>query len=431
LSKPKYPLKVSPNKRFLVDQNGAPFLLQGDAPWSLIVGVTREDAELYLANRQQKGFNTLLVNLIEHKFCRDPPRNIYGEAPFTTPGNFSTPNERYFEHADWVIRKAAEHDLQVLLCPIFLGSPHTDHGWYEELASQSMENCLKYGTFLGKRYAEFDNILWSIGCDHNPDRDGLERINFISLGIKEHDHRHLMTAQCFPEYSSVEVFSSGGWLDVNAAYSYSIVHRKISMEYQRSPVMPVFLIESCYEGEHNSSQVQIRRQAYWSVLCGGFGHVFGNFAIWPFGVEFGNDAAWPPSTEKWQVELDLSGSVGMQHFGAFFRSRPWHDLIPDLKHEFVTGGLGEFRGLDYLAAAVSGDRRTLIAYMPSARAVSIDLARLHGSAVRAWWYDPRDGKAIRVGEFATMGSRDFTPPELGDWAMVVEDASLNRPPPGE
>src|ERR1035438_4484555 len=95
-----YPVKVGLDHRHLVDQSGAPFLVQGDAPWSLISGLTREEAELYLEKRRSQGFNSIIVNLIEHKFRG--PVNRYGEGPFTTPGDFSTPNEKYFEHADWV-----------------------------------------------------------------------------------------------------------------------------------------------------------------------------------------------------------------------------------------------------------------------------------------------------------------------------------------
>ena len=44
----RYPLRVSPDHRHLVDQNGAPYLVQGDAAWSLISGLTKEEAEMYL-----------------------------------------------------------------------------------------------------------------------------------------------------------------------------------------------------------------------------------------------------------------------------------------------------------------------------------------------------------------------------------------------
>ncbi len=135
--------------------------------------------------------------------------------------------------------------------------------------------------------------------------------------------------------------------------------------------MPVFLIESTYEGVDNATEAQIRRQAYWSVLCGGFGHVFGNFSILASGSGIRIQCV-APSSESWQSQLDKPGSMGMSHFGDFFRSLPWHELIPDQKHVVVTGGLGEFRGLDYLAAGITPDSKILVAYMPTKRTITVD-----------------------------------------------------------
>ncbi len=427
----KYPLKISSNKRFLVDQEEIPFLLQGEAPWSLFVEVSREDAEHYLANRNKKRFNVILVNLIEHAFCQHPPNNFYGEAPFSKPGDFTTPNEKYFAHVDWVIQRAAEYDILVLLCPMFLGVPNSDQGWYEEIVAQTPAQCFEYGRFLGRRYSNFDNILWSIAADRNPDRDGLERVDLIALGIKEYDKRHLMTAQCYPEFSSVDIFSGGGWLDVNATYSYGIVHRKLLADYNHKPIMPTFFIESTYEAEHNSSEVQIRRQAYWAALSGGFGHVFGNFFIWSFGGEFANNAAWPHGVLRpWKLEMEKAGTMGMLHWGDLFRSRRWFDLIPDQSHILVTSGLGEFRGLDTLGVAATQDRRSLIVYMPTSRPITVDLTKVEANRVRAWWFDPSSGKATDAGEYFTTGPHEFTPQKDGDWALVIDDATSGLPAPG-
>src|SRR5215510_671768 len=134
-----YPVKVGPSRRYLVDQQGTPFLLQGDAGWSLISGLSKEEAEQYLENRRQKGFNTIMVNLIEHKF--KGPINRYGEGPFLTAGDFSTPNEKYFEHADWVIRRAEQKGIQILLAPIYLGYKGTDEGWYGETLRNGPTKC--------------------------------------------------------------------------------------------------------------------------------------------------------------------------------------------------------------------------------------------------------------------------------------------------
>jgi hypothetical protein len=383
-----------------------------------MVRVTKEEAELYLKNRSQKGFNTILVNLIEHWFTEDPPRNIYGEEPFETPSDFARPNRKYFEHVDWVVNKALENGIQLLIAPMYLGYPGTDEGWFKEILAASLGECLEYGQYLGKRYNRFDNILWSIGADRNPTHPGLlERMDMIALGIKEHDKRHLMTAQGEPESSSIDEFSRGGWVDFNAVYSYSIVHQKLLSEYNRKPVKPVFLVESSYEGEHNSSEVQIRRQAYWSVLCGGFGHVFGNFPV-------------DVSAKGWQSALGSPGSFSMTNWGKLFRSRSWNEMIPDQKHTVVTEGLGEFRGLDYLAAGISSDNGTMIAYVPTARPIRIETRMMGGSKLNTWWFNPATGKAISGDDFSTKEPIELSPPKEGDWVLVLDDASKNLPPPG-
>ena len=56
-----FPLSVGTDLRHLVDQNSVPFLVNGDAAWSLIIGLQKPDVSVYLADRRAKGFNTLLV----------------------------------------------------------------------------------------------------------------------------------------------------------------------------------------------------------------------------------------------------------------------------------------------------------------------------------------------------------------------------------
>jgi len=411
---PVYPLKVGPNKRYLVDQQNVPFLIQGDSPWSLIVGVTNAEVELYLENRRLQGFNTLMVNLIEHKF--KGPVNREGEGPFATPGDFSTPNEKYFAHADWVIKKAAEKGIQILLAPCYLGYKGTDEGWYEEIQANGPLKCRNYGRYLGKRYKDFDNILWLMGGDRTPEK-ALDEVREIAMGIKESDSRHLFTAHCAPEQSAADGLPQESWLDVNCTYTYEIVHKKLMADYNRDPLMPFFLIESTYEGEHNSTPVQIRRQAYWAILCGAMGQLMGNRPIWLF-------------DPGWQAALDASGSVSMAHLKALFISRPWHELVPDQKHKAVTSGLGEFNGLDYVAAARTADGSSIIAYLPAGRTLTVDLTAVSGRQARAWWYDPRTGFAESIGRFPTSGMKRFTPRNNQDWLLVLDDATKNWPAPG-
>jgi hypothetical protein len=120
----------------------------------------------------------------------------------------------------------------------------------------------------------------------------------------------------------------------------------------------------------------------------------------------------------------------MQLWAQLFHSRSWYDLIPDQKHEVVTSGLGEFKGLDYLAAARTSDGSTVIAYMPTSRAISVDMSKITGSQVKAWWFNPRNGGAAAAGIFPASGTHEFTPPGEGDWVLVLDDATRQLPAPG-
>lgn len=397
------PLRIGATGRYLIDREGKPFLLQGDAAWSLIANLTDEEAERYLKDRHSKGFNAVLVNLVEYKFAKYAPHNIYGVAPFTNMKDWSTPNEAYFAHADRVIRMAARYRITVLLAPVYLGYPAAGEGFYDEVLANGAERMLAYGRFLGGRYRNFDNILWVMGGDRNPDA-AREDIDMVAYGIRELDERHLFTAHCFPESHPVEQYP-GTWLDIETTYGYRLIHDALADDYNRVPVKPFFLIESSYEGEHNSSAEQIRRQAYWAILSGGFGHVFGNRPMWLF-------------DPGWVAALDSPGSKDLMRWGALLRSTRWYDLVPDQKHEVVTGGLGEANGLDYLTAGRTPDGKLLIAYLPSARTVTVQMSSLAGPA-SASWVDPRSGAARRIGRFAPTGARQFAPPGDGDWVLLL------------
>ena len=73
-------------------------------------------------------------------------------------------------------------------------------------------------------------------------------------------------------------------------------------------------------------------------------------------------------------------------------------------------------------------------YVPVGRAFSVRMEKISGAKVKAWWFNPRDGKASLIGEFANGGEREFEPPERGeqlDWVLVLDDAGKGFGAPGE
>ena len=411
---PRFPLRVSPDRRRILDADGRAVLLQGDAPWSLIANTTLDDARRYIEDRREKGFNTLIVNLIEYRFAKDPPRNLAGDEPFASPGDFRTPNEAYMAHAEQVLEIAQQHGMIVILAPAylgyrypsFLGRVRQPEGWYEEVLANGPEGCQAWGDYLGRRFGRFKNIVWCIGGDRNPE-EAAAALDQLARGIKAAGVDNLFTAHVWPEHSPVDVFPDHSWLDLNPTYTYEVVHRMLQNDWKREPVWPFFLIESTYEGEHNASDLQIRRQAYWSVLCGGNGHCMGNRPIWLF-------------DEGWESALDLPGSAAMAHWGTFFRGLPWADLVPDFDHAIVTSGLGEARGLDRVTAAATTDRRLAIAYLPVQRAVTVETSALTGPHLRVGWFEPATGCRLAGGVLVTNGSITLTPPFPEDSVLSLE-----------
>lgn len=412
----RYPLSLSADRRRLIDAEGLPFLIQGDAAWSLIANLDHADAVHYLDDRRAKGFNTIIVNLVEHLYSRNPPRDVAGREPFVTPGDMGTPNDSYFDAAERVLEACAERGFAVILAPAYIGykhdrgrdlSAHLD-GWYDEIVATGPEGCRKYGAYLGRRFGHFANIIWCIGGDWHPEktRAGLDA---VARGLREGGATTLFTGHPHPEFSPVETFAGSDWLDVNVTYTYGIVHRMLHDDWRRRPAMPFFLIESTYEGEHNASEQQIRRQAYWSVLCGGNGHCMGNHPIWLFG-------------KGWKEALDLPGSVAMARWGDFFRTLPWSELVPDLDRQLISAGLGEARGLDRVTTAVTADGRLGAAYLPVCRPVEVQLDRLNGPWAGVEWFDPASGRKVSGGTLLAKGAAILAPPFAEDSVLVLRSS---------
>lgn len=410
-----YPLKVSADSRHLEDQAGQPFLINGDTPWSLIVGLTKAEAETYLEDRRIRGFNSIIVELIEHKF--GGPYNRDGEYPFLAAGDFSQPNEAYFKHADWVIDKATEKGFLVILTPAYLGYKCGDAGWCQEIKATPLNVLREYGNFIGNRYKDYKNIIWMHGGDTAAGDYGvMDHVTAIADGIREVDPGKLFTAHGNRWKSATNEYNQP-WLDLNNTYSgCDLSASNTRQTYQHVPVMPFFYAEGRYENEGADARC-LRSQAYWSVLGGSIGHFFGNNPIWLF-------------DPGWQSALDSPGSRSMTHFGDLFASRPWARLVPDYA-ETVVRGRGLINNKDYVMAARANDGSFIMAYLPTGRTITVDMSRVAGSKADAWWYDPENGNSQHLGEFPTSGFKKFSSPDTNDWVLIVDDANLDYSIPGK
>lgn len=422
-----YPLRVGPEGRHLVDDRGRPFLLVGDAGWSLISQLSREEAEQYLAARQRLGFNLVLVNLLEHKFSAYAPADIYGTPPFTG-APFTTPNEAYFQRADAIIRSAADKGMVVLLAPLYLGYECGPQGWCAQVEESPDSAFVAWGRYVGNRYRDFDNIVWLVGGDTDP-TPVHRKMELFARALHDADPRHLVTAHNAPGQMAVDPWPDAPWLTLNNVYTPTKNVAAMALgAYGIAPPLPFFLIESDYENTQQTVAHTLRRQSYTTLLSGGFGHVFGGCPMWGF------DAPTMPGdcrSSGWRRELFSQGSLNMLYFRKLFLSRHWDLLVPDREHRAVTDGYGEMGAWSYAPAAYASDGSTIIAYLPVRRALTVDPSVLAGADMTVWWYDPASGTSVSGGTFPNDGPRTLTPPDAGDdWVLVVDGQGFGFGAPG-
>ena len=94
----------------------------------------------------------------------------------------------------------------------------------------------------------------------------------------------------------------------------------------------------------------------------------------------------------------------------------------------LTAGYGTYGDWDYATAAQTPDRSLALAYIPTSRTVTVDLAAMSGP-VDARWYDPSNGTYTEIpgSPFPNTGPHDFTTPGQNadgagneDWVLVLQ-----------
>jgi uncharacterized protein DUF4038/collagenase-like protein with putative collagen-binding domain len=398
---PSFPLHVERGQHYLEDAGGKPFFMHGDTAWSLIAQTTREEADAYLRDRAARGFNTVLVNLLEHRFASNAPANAYGDEPFLMRGDYASPNEGYFDHAEWVVRRACDLGMLVLLAPSYLGGGGGPEGWYQEMKETGLGNLRRYGRFLGQRFGHLPNIVWVHGGDYNPPDKDLVRA--IVKGINDYAPNAVHTAHTGVGASAAEYWSGEPWLSINSVYpskDASLVYETSLAQHDYGEHMPFFLIEGMYENnpwvcacadndDPGADELGVRMQAYQAVLSGASGHVFGNNPIWHF-----DGPGWHPVPMSWQEELDSAGARSMGVLHDLVLSTQWWLLEPDMDDALLVGGRGSSNLRAVAAEATDGS--FALVYTPTARDLTVDLTRLSAPLVSARWHDPTSGQVAPV-----------------------------------
>lgn len=431
---PAFPLRASPNGRYLVDAKGTPFFYHADTAWLAPKRLSLPEFEEYLDRRVRDGFNAIHL----HAFSKQEPQPVtaFSElSPFhladhpTAPDGHDPqrhgedllrPNENYWRRFDTMLAAVEKRGLLAVVAPLWIrwGGKDTA-GWRWQLKDERAES---YGRWVARRYHKHQNILWVLGGDANP-IETTHALDLMGRGIKAVAPHHLVTVHLKEEFASSAYFDAAPWLDVNFAYTYREAYIQVLGEWNRlGKRRPIVLSEARYEAEGTERSPgtphRARRQAYQTILSGGLGgHAYGHKHLWKMDAD-------------WRAALDAPGSLQMAHVKTLFASRAWWRLQPDQNHVLVTSGYGYFGDIDYVTAAWAEEDGLAIVYLPHAREIVVDLGRLTGrdgkTEVEATWFDPTSGESMAIGGMLPplRGVHAFASPGENragdkDWILVL------------
>jgi enterochelin esterase-like enzyme len=448
------PLKVSENRRFLVHADGTPFFYLGDTAWELFHRLDRQQAVEYLDLRARQKYTVIqAVALAELDGIGDP--NPYGDLPLidkdatrpaVTPGKDPGNAEQYdyWDHVEFIVEEANKRGIHIGFLPTWGRWATTERSRNDDVVKVS--NAQAYGEFLGKRFGK-NSIIWILGGDrpatkHEDVWRALARGIVIGIAGREDYAAALMTFHPGGGHTSATWFHNDAWLDFNMQQTgHGPVQRapqcwiKIANDYALEPVKPVMDGEPLYE-DHPigfreapkwgySVDAHVRQRAYWDVFSGAFGHTYGDHSVWQM-YSPGKRGVNGPLL-FWYEAIHSPGAAQMQHLRNLIESRPFLSRVPDqsLVAEQYTEG-------EYIAAT-RGDGYAFL-YSGHGRTIKVNLGKISGDKVKAWWYNPRNGSVTAIDTFDNTGVREFVAPShagfAADWVLVLDDVSKNFAPPG-
>ncbi len=419
---------VSANKRFLLKE-GKPFFWLGDTAWELFHRLNRTEADSYLKKRNEQGFTVIqAVVLAELDGLHTP--NANGDLPLINDDP-TKPNEKYFEHVDYIVDKAASYNMNIALLPTWGDKVFKDN-WGAGPEVFNAANAGVYADWLATRYKDRKNIIWIVGGDRIPrNKSDVNTWRVMGKAInKATGGNAIISFHPQPnKLGSAEWFHQDEWLSFNMFQTghcrNAAVYDKIQAVYNMTPVKPVLDGEPIYEDHPvcfnvkdlgTSNAYDVRRSAYLALFAGAFGHTYGCHDVWQMYAENRQPVNGPHFT--WLQALDLPGANQMIYVRKLIESFPMNERVPDqsIVQEADTNPAERIQS--------TRGRNYLMVYSTAGKPFTVVMGKISGKQLQGYWYDPRNGKMTNLPVTDNVGTKKFTPPTSNygqDWVLVLRE----------
>lgn len=446
------PIRIGPDERHFVHEDGSPFLWLADTWWLAFVRRFRwpDDVRALTADRVGRGFS--VVQLVAGLYPEMPAFDERGEGDAGWPwrAGFESINPDWWDAADlrlsWIV------DAGIVPCVV--------GAWGFYLPWLGMERMRRHWRYLVARWGAYPVVWCLAGEARLPWYDSLFQPEQAALAqgqatgwaeiaryVRAIDpYERPLSVHPSPgdgSLSSYDIFEDRTLFDFVMLQtghwdreSFEQTLATLQASLHRSPDKPVLNSEVCYEGILGSNWQDTQRFLFWThMLSGAAGHSYGAQGVWGLndGTFVGHVGAWSDAT--WLDAHRLPGSRQVGIGRRFLERFDWQRFEPH--PEWVEPHwTAEHRQLPYAAGI---GREVRVIYLPSGALVDSGGSRFPLAEIRlcdlepngeysSRYFNPRTGadlpealiSADELGEVTLRGRSPLNAnPTMEDWVLVL------------
>ncbi|MBX3007062.1 MAG: DUF4038 domain-containing protein [Melioribacteraceae bacterium] len=399
-------LKISPNRRYLTYNNGAPFFYLADTHWFLPLEKWDEcnvpgcdsQFKFMVDKRAEQQFTVYQIQTNGIRLVEDSVTSVDVEAFQDIDRKFN-----YLIEKGFIINSS-------------IGSAHN---YALRLGIAGAERLAKYWV---ARYGAYP-IIWMTAQEVDLDKNKyLEIWKTAAKTIDKYDdYQHPHSAHLW-DNSNPAFFNSDNWHNFHMIQAGHIIWgggtqtKEFYKKYYESiPIKPMLESEANYEGlgkDKQCSDTDIRNAAYKSFLSGSFGFGYGVQGIWQncYTVnECGCCTDWGIKT--WIEGLNAKGGEQMSHLKKFFDALKWTKLEPRFEDPvWIDINASDKKEKEKVVLSTISNNEYVI-YLYSEKDIPVTIKNLDArKTYKAKWFDPRKGVYINIDQSSAAGASSYNIP---------------------
>lgn len=427
-------LTMSPGKRNVIHHDGSPFLLVGDTPWALPFRGTPETVKSYAADRQEKGYNAVLLMTVQPDQDAEGPESRHEDGGFgrgfldLKDGHLNHLNPEYFQYLDELLRILHEHEIVPVLQPVFQG-----FGWkgLNALGKNTVpEEYERYTKYLLARYGAMP-VIYLVSADGNGKEPGIRESGKMLEKWDSYQQprgiHYSPSDEYVPRWFSGDPdefylhhnrsYQGDSWLDFQwcqTGHDGKHILHKVEKMYHNHPTKAVANGEPTYEriGDPDKATDWWQGHEAWSQLMSGgtMGVVYGAAGLWNWKIrtEEPGFEPWSTTAASWEEAMKFGGSIYPGLLGKALKDYNTTDM--ELGQHLTDGKYLLFK-----------KDNLYISYLPEGGSIRIRELR---EGLPIVFYDPKTGQTKETGK-VTSETQTFEAPDRNPWVVLIGNKTID------